>query len=59
MYLMREIIDYSFPKIGAVFNKDHTTAIHSHKLVSKLMEEDLSVKINIEGLTNDIKGSIN
>lgn len=59
MYLMREVIDYSFPKIGTVFNKDHTTAIHSHKLVSKLMEDDLSVKINIEGLINDIKGAVN
>ena len=59
MYLMREIIDYSFPKIGSVFEKDHATAIHGHKRIKKLMEEDLGIKINIEGLINDIKGAVN
>ncbi len=59
IYLMREVIDYSFPKIGSVFEKDHATAIYGHKQISKLMEEDISVKINIEGLINDIKGSGN
>ncbi len=59
MYLMREVIDYSFPKIGAVFEKDHATAIHGHKRIKKLMEDDIGIKINIEGLINDIKGSGN
>ncbi len=59
MYLMREVIDYSFPKIGAVFEKDHATAIYAHKQISKLMDDDMGIKINIEGLINDIKGAGN
>lgn len=59
MYLMREIIDYSFPKIGAVFEKDHATAMHGYKRIKSVIEEDEGIKFNIEGLMNDIKGTSN
>ena len=59
IYIIREITNYSFPKIGAIFGKDHATAIYAIKQISKLMENDLSVKINIESLINDIKGDVN
>ncbi len=59
MYIMRELIDMSFPKIGAVFGKDHATALYANKQVQKSMSSDESVKINIEGLINDIKGTSN
>lgn len=41
MYLLREELKSSFPFIGRKFNgKDHTTAIHSYKKVSKDLEKD-------------------
>ncbi len=59
IYIIREITNFSFPKIGAIFGKDHATAIYAIKQISKLMEKDISVKINIESLINDIKGDVN
>ena len=59
IYIIREITNYSFPKIGDIFGKDHATAIYAIKQITKLMEKDISVKINIEGLINDIKGEAN
>ncbi len=59
IYIMREICDFSFPKIGAVFGKDHATAIYGHKQIKKAMEKDIKVKVNVESLINDIKGENN
>lgn len=59
IYIIREITNFSFPKIGSLFGKDHATAIYAIKQVTKAMENDISIKINIEGLINDIKGANN
>ena len=59
IYIIREITNFSFPKIGSFFGKDHATAIYAIKQVTKAMENDISIKINIEGLINDIKGANN
>jgi len=59
IFIIKEITNYSFPKIGSVFGKDHATAIYAIKKVNELMENDISAKINIEGLINDIKGESN
>ncbi|QQD84497.1 chromosomal replication initiator protein DnaA [Jeotgalicoccus sp. ATCC 8456] len=41
MYLSRELTDNSLPKIGEVFGgRDHTTVIHAHEKISKLVAED-------------------
>lgn len=59
IYIMKEVTNYSFPKIGSIFGKDHATAIYAIKKVKELMDSDESAKFNIEGLINDIKGEIN
>ncbi len=59
IYIIREITNFSFPKIGSFFGKDHATAIYAIKQVTKAMENDIGIKVNIEGLINDIKGSNN
>jgi len=56
IYIIKNLTDFSYPKIGAVFGKDHTTAIHAIKKVTRKMEEDISIKISIENLINDISG---
>ncbi|PLS15794.1 chromosomal replication initiator protein DnaA [Bacillus sp. M6-12] len=41
MYLSRELTDSSLPKIGDEFGgRDHTTVIHAHEKISKLMQTD-------------------
>lgn len=41
MYLSRELTDNSLPKIGEVFGgRDHTTVIHAHEKISKLVSQD-------------------
>ena len=40
MYLFRSLTDYSYPAIAHVFgDRDHTTVMHAHKKVTKLMRE--------------------
>lgn len=56
MYLSRELTDLSLPKIGEEFGgRDHTTVIHAHDKISKLLEEDEELNRNIEELKENIK----
>ena len=49
MYLARELTDSSFPKIGSEFGgKDHTTVLHAHEKIAKLLKEDAEIKAEIE-----------
>jgi chromosomal replication initiator protein len=41
MYLCRELTDYSLPKIGEDFGgRDHTTVIHAHEKISRILKQD-------------------
>ncbi|HEY8464749.1 MAG TPA: chromosomal replication initiator protein DnaA [Bacillota bacterium] len=41
MYLVRELTDYSLPKIGEEFGgRDHTTVIHSYEKIQELIKSD-------------------
>ncbi len=56
MYLSRELTDYSLPKIGEEFGgRDHTTVIHAHEKISKMMAEDLQLQREIDDLIETIK----
>lgn len=49
MYLSRELTDSSLPKIGAEFGgKDHTTVIHAHEKIQKLLADDPSIQKEVE-----------
>src|SRR5690606_29281254 len=56
MYLARELTDNSLPKIGEEFGgRDHTTVIHAHDKISKLIETDPQFKKQIEELQSRLK----
>lgn len=56
MYLSRELTDFSLPKIGEEFGgRDHTTVIHAHEKISKLMENDTLLHKEIEELKEQLK----
>ncbi|HSH25587.1 MAG TPA: helix-turn-helix domain-containing protein, partial [Massilibacterium sp.] len=56
MYLSREMTDLSLPKIGDEFGgRDHTTVIHAHEKITRMVKEDPTFKEEIEQLIQQIK----
>jgi len=57
MYLCRELIGLSLPKIGSEFGgRDHTTVIHAIEKIEKDIAENSETKRAIEELTRNISG---
>lgn len=54
MYLSRKHTDDSLAEIGKVFNRDHSTVLHSIKKVSNLAVRDTSVNAQVELLSDKI-----
>lgn len=56
MYLCRELTDHSLPKIGEDFGgRDHTTVIHAHEKISRILKQDPQVEQVINELIKRIK----
>lgn len=56
MYLSREMTDFSLPKIGYEFGgRDHTTVIHAHEKISKLLQTDQDLQQHIKEIKNLLK----
>ncbi|MTW85772.1 chromosomal replication initiator protein DnaA [Virgibacillus dakarensis] len=56
MYLSRELTDFSLPKIGEEFGgRDHTTVIHAHEKIAKLLENDTLLDREIEQIKEQLK----
>lgn len=59
MYLSREMTDASLPKIGSEFGgRDHTTVIHAHEKISKLLVTDQDLQQKIQMITEDRKSVV-
>ena len=51
MYLMRELTESSYPKIGDAFGgRDHTTVMHSCKKIEKMITNDTDIATSIQTL---------
>ncbi len=58
MYLSRELTDSSLPKIGSEFGgRDHTTVIHAHEKISKLLANDQEFQEKIQELMDQLRTS--
>ncbi|WP_375346233.1 chromosomal replication initiator protein DnaA [Priestia megaterium] len=56
MYLSRELTDFSLPKIGEEFGgRDHTTVIHAHEKISKLVQTDIDLQKQIKEISESLK----
>lgn len=56
MYLSRELTDFSLPKIGSEFGgRDHTTVIHAHEKISKLLNSDMELQKQIQDIKEMLK----
>ncbi len=56
IYIIRTITEMSFPNIGKLFNRDHTTAMASHDLIFKKLAKDPLFNLEVEGLIKDVTG---
>lgn len=56
MYLSRELTDFSLPKIGEEFGgRDHTTVIHAHEKISKLLQSDTQLQRQLKEINQMLK----
>jgi chromosomal replication initiator protein len=56
MYLSRELTDCSLPKIGEEFGgRDHTTVIHAHEKISKLLQTDVQLQKHLKEIQEKLK----
>lgn len=56
MYLSRELTDFSLPKIGEEFGgRDHTTVIHAHEKISKMIATDQQLQRELDEITEQLK----
>nr|WP_170005852.1 chromosomal replication initiator protein DnaA [Bacillus fonticola] len=57
MYLSREMTDFSLPKIGEEFGgRDHTTVIHAHEKISRLLNTDTQLQKQIQNIRDQLSG---
>ena len=55
MYLCRDIINLSFPKIGKLFGeRDHTTAMHAYNKMRNRLASDLELSDTVTGLADSL-----
>ncbi|MFO7952879.1 MAG: chromosomal replication initiator protein DnaA [Bacillota bacterium] len=54
MYLCRMLTDYSLPKIGEEFGRDHTTVLHAFKKIEEMTSTDNDFKNRIAFIKNNI-----
>lgn len=56
IYLCRTLLDIPFQAIGEAFNRDHSTAMHSHNLIDQKVREDIEVSSELERIREKISG---
>jgi len=54
MYLIRRLTNLSLIDIGKVFDRDHTTVLHSERKVDSLMKEDTDFNDTIKDIISNI-----
>ncbi|GAA4383914.1 chromosomal replication initiator protein DnaA [Tsukamurella soli] len=55
MYLCRELTDLSLPKIGQIFDRDHTTVMYAERKIRKEMPERRRTYDQVQELTTRVK----
>ncbi|MDR2896124.1 MAG: chromosomal replication initiator protein DnaA [Propionibacteriaceae bacterium] len=55
MYLCRDLTELSLPKIGALFNRDHTTVMHACRKIQDMMTKDRGVFNTVAEITTRLR----
>jgi len=56
MYLCRRLLNASFPHIGELFGRDHSTVIHATAVTERRLKEDSSFHATVERIERAIRG---
>ena len=56
IYLIREITEMSYPSIGKMFNRDHSTILSSCELISKKINNDPVLSVDVAEMTKEVNG---
>ena len=56
IYLIKEITDMSYPGIGKMFNRDHTTVMASCSLIAGKIASDAMLAVDIADMTKEVNG---
>ena len=56
MYLCRNLMKVSFPHIGELFGRDHSTVIHANRVTERRIKEDAAFQATVEQLERTIRG---
>ena len=56
IYLIREITEMSFPNIGKIFDRNHSTILSSIDIVKRRIVSDAIFHADIENMKKDIQG---
>ena len=56
MYLCRRLLSASFPHIGELFGRDHSTVIHATTVTERRIKEDAAFQATIERLERTLRG---
>jgi len=55
MYLTRKLTDHALSEIGQAFNRDHSTVVHSVRVITDSMNRNGSVRGQVDLLTDKIR----
>ena len=56
MYLCRKHLGASFPHIGEIFARDHSTVIHANAVTERRIKDDAAFQATVERLERTIRG---
>lgn len=59
MYLCRNLMKASFPHIGELFGRDHSTVIHAASVTERRIKEDPGFQATVERIERTIRGQQN
>ena len=54
IYLIREITEMSYPSIGKMFNRDHSTILASCELIAKKINTDPVLSVDVAEMTKEV-----
>ncbi len=57
IYLIREMTNMSFPQLGKLFGRDHTTILNSYQTVVEKMKEDPFFEAEVKEFLRELQGS--
>jgi chromosomal replication initiator protein len=56
MYLCRKLMAASYPHIGELFERDHSTVIHAYEVTERRIKHDAAFQATVERLTRTLRG---